>query len=50
VTALLDGADTVLHLRGIADDASFATLAGPNLTGTFNPLEAARRQGVRRVV
>jgi uronate dehydrogenase len=50
VMALLAGADTVLHLGGIADEAPFATLAGPNLTGTFNLLEAARRQGVRRVV
>ena len=50
VSELLTGADAVVHLGGVADEAPFATLAGPNLTGTFNVLEAARRRGVRRVV
>jgi uronate dehydrogenase len=50
VYELLAGADAVVHLGGVADEAAFATLAGPNLSGTFNVLEAARRHGVRRVV
>jgi uronate dehydrogenase len=50
VSELLRGADMVVHLGGVADEASFAELAGPNLTGSFNVLEAARRHGVRRVV
>lgn len=50
VHRLLAGADAVVHLGGIADEADFATLAGPNLIGVFNVLEAARRQGVSRIV
>lgn len=50
VDALIAGADQVVHLGGIADEAPFATLAGPNLEGAFNVLEAARRHGVGRVV
>jgi uronate dehydrogenase len=50
VHELLEGADAVVHLGGVADEAPFETLARPNLDGTFNVLEAARRRGVRRVV
>ncbi|MDA8370242.1 MAG: NAD(P)-dependent oxidoreductase [Nocardiopsaceae bacterium] len=45
-----DGADAVVHLAGIAEEAPFGELLGANVQGSFNVLEAARRCGVRRVV
>lgn len=44
------GADGVLHLGGLADEADFHDLAEVNILGTFHVLEAARRAGARRVV
>lgn len=44
------GADSVVHLGGIPDEAGFGELMETNVVGTYNVLEAARRQGVRRVV
>lgn len=44
------GADGVLHLAAIADEADFHDLVGVNVVGTYNIFEAARRVGVRRVV
>ncbi|MDP9234454.1 MAG: NAD(P)-dependent oxidoreductase [Actinomycetota bacterium] len=44
------GVDAVIHLGGRPDEASFDDLVGPNLQGTFNLFDAARRAGVRRVV
>jgi uronate dehydrogenase len=46
----VQGANGIIHLAGIADDAPFQALADVNITGTFNVLEAARRAGVPRVV
>ncbi|MFC3996420.1 NAD-dependent epimerase/dehydratase family protein [Nocardiopsis sediminis] len=45
-----EGADAVVHLAGIADEAPFADLLDANVRGTYNVLEAARRAGVGRVV
>jgi uronate dehydrogenase len=45
-----DGVDAIVHLGGIPGEADLATLAGPNLHGTFHVLDAARRTGARRVV
>lgn len=42
--------DAVIHLGGHPDEASFDDLVGPNLQGTFNLFDAARRAGVRRIV
>lgn len=47
---LFAGADGVVHLGGIADEADFHDLAEANILGTYHVLEAARRAGVRRVV
>jgi UDP-glucose 4-epimerase len=47
---LFAGADGVLHLGGIADEADFHDLAETNIVGTYHVLEAARRAGVDRVV
>jgi uronate dehydrogenase len=45
-----DGIDAVIHLGAIPTEASFDELLGPNLIGTFNVFEAARRAGARRIV
>ncbi|MEU5903454.1 NAD(P)-dependent oxidoreductase [Micromonospora sp. NPDC047527] len=50
VVDALEGADAVVHLAGLADEAPFADLLDSNVLGTYHVLEAARRHGVRRVV
>lgn len=45
-----EGVDAVIHLGAIPTEASFDELLGPNLIGTFNVFEAARRGGARRLV
>jgi nucleoside-diphosphate-sugar epimerase len=50
VRAACRGVDAVVHLAAKPDDAPFAELVGPNVTGVFNVLSAAREAGVRRVV
>lgn len=48
---LMDGVDTVVHLAGDASpQATWESVSELNITGTRNVLEAARQQGVRRVV
>jgi uronate dehydrogenase len=42
--------DGVIHLAAVSDEADFYDLVDANIIGTRNVLEAARRQGVRRVV
>ena len=44
------GVQAVVHLGGVADEAAFEELLGPNVVGVFNVFDAARRAGVRRVV
>ncbi|MEH3090089.1 MAG: NAD(P)-dependent oxidoreductase [Microbacterium arborescens] len=50
LTRLFGGADGVVHLGGIPDEADFHDLADVNIVGTYHVLEAARRAGVPRVV
>ncbi len=45
-----DGVDAVIHLGAIPTEASFDELLGPNLIGTFNVFEGARRGGAKRIV
>jgi uronate dehydrogenase len=45
-----EGVDAVIHLGAIPTEASFDELLGPNLIGTFNVFEAARRGGAGRIV
>jgi uronate dehydrogenase len=45
-----DGVDAVIHLGAIPTEAAFDELLGPNLIGTFNVFEAARRGGAGRIV
>lgn len=42
--------DAVIHLAGITDDAPFPELVPPNVLGPFHVLDAARSQGIQRVV
>jgi uronate dehydrogenase len=44
------GADAVVHLGAVPDEAPFAEIAGPNLHGPFHVFDACRRLGARRVV
>ncbi|MEU3860146.1 NAD(P)-dependent oxidoreductase [Streptomyces sp. NPDC028722] len=44
------GVDAVLHLAGISLEASFGKILRSNIEGTYNLYEAARQEGVRRIV
>ncbi|MFE3523761.1 NAD-dependent epimerase/dehydratase family protein [Streptomyces sp. NPDC059161] len=44
------GVDAVLHLAGISLEASFDKIVRANIEGTYNLYEAAREEGVRRIV
>ncbi|MFI8823430.1 NAD-dependent epimerase/dehydratase family protein [Streptomyces sp. NPDC053431] len=50
VEAALAGADAVLHLGGLPDEAPLPELLDTNVLGTHHVLEAARRRGIHRVV
>ncbi|MEV3926654.1 NAD-dependent epimerase/dehydratase family protein [Actinomadura coerulea] len=50
VRAVVRGMDAVVHLGGVADEAGFAAIKGPNLEGVYNVFEACRLEGVPRVV
>jgi len=50
VTALLEGADMVVHFGAIGDEAPFDAILQSNIVGAYNVWEAARVQGLRRVV
>jgi uronate dehydrogenase len=50
VDRAVQGADAVVHLGAVPDEAPFAQIAGPNLHGTFHVFDACRRFGARRVV
>lgn len=46
----LNGIDCVIHLAGIPEEDSWEKIMPANIEGCYNLFEAARRQGVRRVV
>lgn len=50
VHALLDGIDAVVHLGGISTEQPFDAILQANIVGSYNLYEAARRQGVKRIV
>ncbi|MFJ8038918.1 NAD-dependent epimerase/dehydratase family protein [Kitasatospora sp. NPDC096147] len=50
VEVALAGADRVLHLGGLPDEAPLPDLLQANVLGTHHVLEAARRTGIARVV
>lgn len=50
VLGLLDGVDAVVHLGGVSTEQPWAPILKANIEGTFHLYEAARKQGVRRIV
>ncbi|MEV5982431.1 NAD(P)-dependent oxidoreductase [Streptomyces sp. NPDC052114] len=48
--AAVRGVDAVLHLAGISLESTFDKILRANVEGTYNLYEAAREEGVRRVV
>lgn len=50
VRTLLHGVDAVLHLGGVAVEGPFEPILQANIRGLQHLYEAARRQGVKRVV
>jgi uronate dehydrogenase len=50
VMRMCEGVDGIVHLGGQPTEAPWETILGANIEGTYNLYEAARRQGVKRVV
>ena len=50
VLALLAGVDAVVHLGGVSTEQPWAPILQANIVGVYNLYEAARKQGVKRVV
>ncbi|MGI9352169.1 MAG: NAD-dependent epimerase/dehydratase family protein [Rhizobiaceae bacterium] len=50
VDKVLQGADMVVHMGAIADEAPFDKLLGPNFLGAYNIWESAYQNGLSRVV
>jgi uronate dehydrogenase len=48
--ALLEGVDAVVHLGGVSTEQPFDAVLSANIVGAYNLYEAARIQGVKRVV
>jgi uronate dehydrogenase len=44
------GVDAIIHLAGISLESSFDKILRANIEGTYNLYEAAREEGVRRIV
>lgn len=44
------GVDAIIHLAGISLEAPFEKILGANIVGTYNLYEAAREEGVQRIV
>src|SRR5688500_9633967 len=47
---MCEGVDGIVHLGGQAVEADWETVLQANIIGCYNLFEAARRQGVQRVV
>ena len=50
VHTLLSGVDAIVHLGGVSVEGPFEPILQANIRGLHNLYEAARRQGVRRIV
>jgi uronate dehydrogenase len=50
MSAVIEGAEMVVHMGAFVDEGPFEQLLGPNFVGSYNIWEAASRHGVRRVV
>lgn len=50
VMDLVAGCDGIIHLGGLSTENTFANILSANIEGTYNIYEAARRQGVNRIL
>jgi uronate dehydrogenase len=50
VEAICEGVDGILHFGGYSVEGPWDTILQANIIGTYNLFEAARKQGVKRVV
>ncbi|UUZ68574.1 NAD(P)-dependent oxidoreductase [Polaromonas sp. P2-4] len=50
VNDMVKGVDAIIHLGGISVEGPFAPILQANIIGAYNLYEAARKQGVKRVV
>ena len=50
VHALLAGVDAVVHMGGVSTERPFEEILPANIVGVYNLYEAARKQGVKRIV
>jgi uronate dehydrogenase len=50
ILALLADVDAVVHMGGISVEGPFAPILQANIVGAYNLYEAARKQGVKRVI
>ncbi|MET0970030.1 MAG: NAD(P)-dependent oxidoreductase [Tardiphaga sp.] len=50
VESICEGIDGILHFGGFSVEGPWDTILQANIIGTYNLFEAARRQGVKRVV
>ena len=50
VLGLLEGVDEIIHLGGVSIEDTFANILNANLIGTYNIYEAARQQGIKRIL
>ncbi|WNI14988.1 NAD-dependent epimerase/dehydratase family protein [Actinacidiphila sp. ITFR-21] len=48
--AAVHGVDAILHLAGISGESTFERILRANIEGTYHLYEAAREEGVRRIV
>lgn len=50
VLGLAEGVDAIVHLGGVSVERPFEDILDANIRGTFHVYEAARQQGVKRIV
>ena len=50
VMAMMQGVDAVVHLGGVSTEAAFEPILQANILGMYNLYEAARKQGVKRII
>lgn len=50
VLDMMAGVDAVVHLGGVSVEAAFEPILQANILGVYNLYEAARKQGVKRVI
>ncbi|MEE1924110.1 NAD(P)-dependent oxidoreductase [Pseudomonas sp. 148P] len=50
VLALANDVDAIVHLGGISTERNFEEILDANIRGTFHIYEAARKQGIKRVI